>query len=139
MTHPRELIMTAWRDLLLSIPSIRVERNRVIDTTPDDCPMVILLEGSQKARHATFGITHYQMEIELECFVISDEGETLGTAVNALYQTIIQKAKEDVSLNGLVDDLTEDQLQMEVGRISSHTPNAAFLLTFNVLYHTTST
>jgi hypothetical protein len=132
----REQILSVFFDKLHALkdtmPSIMIERNR--DSEVQRFPTVVMVDGGHKASYVSNGFTNYDMEVTIEGYVEADSSKELGNSVNDLYSRVVEISLSDLTFEGLVIDIMEDNFEIEINRSCGIKPNAAFALTFIINY-----
>jgi hypothetical protein len=134
MATKREQILQAITTKLVEISGVNIDRNRPLPMTGDELPMLVVVDGSQKASHNNHYETDYQMTVDIEGAIENSDHTQLGNSVNQLYSDVIEKLAEDITLGGLCTDITEVDLQLQIIREESITPAAEFNIEFRVYY-----
>ena len=97
MTHSvRERIIQAAVTALGTIAGVHVGRNKDV-ALKGPYPFITIFDGEHQTEIISYPQTNYSLTLEVTGYVQDDE---LGTAINALYASIVQKIMADWTLNG---------------------------------------
>ncbi len=134
-----ELKSTLTTALATPLPAIPVERNR--DVAVSAYPTVVIVDGPQTADSENTHRTEYRMEVDVEGYVKAVTPDLLGAAVNALYSRVVRAVLANRIFNatepaGLACDTRETEMLVEISRTEGSPPQAAFSVTFEIVFWT---
>lgn len=114
---------------------IVVERNRRTAVDASEAPAIVVYDLGHQAAAVDVGSINYVMQFDAEG-TVSGSDDTLGTAVNALYVSMLA-ALRDYTLGGLCIGLQETALDVRIApEAQSSEPLATFTLSFEVTFET---
>lgn len=131
----REQILTNLLAALQTLaPGVTVWDHETRQPTPEDMPVVNLLGGDHRPGDRATGLTLYQLDVDLDCWVTAADGAALKTAIAAIYGAALAAASADVTLGGVATDLREQECIVSYDTQEGHQPLANVTLSLVVDY-----
>lgn len=141
MTSPiRDLIFQGLEQLLSAmdgIDGLTVEINRRAPVTPEECPILIVLNrGSQSINTEANELKVYDATVTIEGYVAAVADADLGPSINDLYARTIERIEADPTLAATALNTWEQECDFEVDTVAGHEGLASFTLQLRVMYQT---
>lgn len=137
-TALRETVVAALAAKLAAISAISgltVARNLSKSPTHDDCPLLVVREGTQRLHDEASSVKIYDATVEIEGYVTAASDALLGPAINELWGRALDALEADKTL-GVAAVVTgiEGDLAIEQDYESGHRPMLTFRLEWTVRY-----
>lgn len=102
--------------------------------TAGDLPVINLVGLDHRRTGQETGLTLYELEVDLDCWVGGVNGAALRAALGQAYGAALAAASADVTLGGLAIDLVEQEFVVSYDTEEGHPPLANGTLSLLVTY-----